>query len=487
MAKAKLAALLGFVVSLSIPSCSASSLKAPEFESHKGELTFTAYSGPTVAKKASGNTNPNTVTRENMVKLKEAGFDRLIALYEGGTGLTGADTYETIIKRSEVAEKDALAVLEAMEGLDLKYYVRDWSFYGLVRNYVKNTDPIIDTEEEYEQVIAKMFDENNQYINHPNYGGNFCHDEPYYNELEQIAIQVKLFKKYMALRGKDDASLIVNLYNDTVGMEALNGHSYEEYVDRYFELIAPQLGYVSYDYYPLMSSYYAGSYIKNTYLNNLYIIAKKCKETGIELRTFLQCIGNSTGMRDLAGIGDLRLQIYSEMAFGSRDFIYYEYANTNPQSGTGYGLFDLQNDVYNWTYDAAKTVNNEVHAFEDAYLSYNWDGIMYYNANPDFENIAFTYLEGEAITNHPRVSFKSATQDTIMGTFKNEKGDDAFMLVNFTDAYQNKTSKVTLHFNKARGLLTYRLGQRVLIKLPASRNYTFELYPGEGRFIIPIK
>ena len=68
MAKAKLAALLGFVVSLSIPSCSASSLKAPEFESHKGELTFTAYSGPTVAKYLADNDFKNLSGKE----IKEA-------------------------------------------------------------------------------------------------------------------------------------------------------------------------------------------------------------------------------------------------------------------------------------------------------------------------------------------------------------------------------------------------------------------------------
>lgn len=487
MNKLKIASLLGIIATLAIPSCTAENLKVPTFESHKGELTFTAYSGPTLEKIASGNTNIRTATREHMQKLVDAGFNKIIALYDGATAATGADTYETVELRSAKAERDALILLEAMEGLDLKYYVRDWSFYGLVKNYLKGTDPIIDTEEEYDRIIAKMFDENNQYIHHPNYGGNFCHDEPYYHELEDIAIQVKLFKKYMAERGEEDADLIVNLYNDTVGFEALDGHSYEEYVDQYFRLIAPQLGHVCFDYYPLVSSYYAGSYIKSTYLNNLNIIAKKCKEQNIELHSFLQSIGNWTGMRDLAGIGDLRLQVYTEMAFGSRDFIYYEYGNTRSVTDTGYALLNLQNGEYNWTYEAAKQVNNEVHAMEDAYLSYKWDGIMYRNASEEYENIGFTYIDDDAIKNHPRVAIKSATEDTIMGTFKNENGDDAFMLVNYTDAYQNKTSKVTLKFKNARGLLTYRLGQKVVIKLPASRTYTFELYPGEGRFIIPIK
>ena len=50
-----------------------------------------------------------------------------------------------------------------------------------------------------------------------------------------------------------------------------------------------------------------------------------------------------------------------------------------------------------------------------------------------------------------------------------------------------KNSEVTLNFKDAKGLLMYRLGQKVIVKLPKSGDYTFKLYPGEGRFIIPLK
>ena len=195
-------------------------------------------------------------------------------------------------------------------------------------------------------------------------------------------------------------------------------------------------------------------------------------------------------MRDLVSIGDLRLQIYSAMAFGSHEFIYYEYANdhTYGDENGGFALFNIETEEYNWTYDAAKIVNNEVRSFEDAYLSFNWDGVMYKNADPMFDNPAFSYLDGDALTSHDRVKFVNVEQDTFMGTFKHkETGDDAFMVVNYTDPYFGLNDEVTLEFEGADALLMYRLGQKMIVELPSSGKYTMKLYPGEGRFIIPLK
>ena len=125
---------------------------------------------------------------------------------------------------------------------------------------------------------------------------------------------------------------------------------------------------------------------------------------------------------------------------------------------------------------------------EDAYLQYNWDGVMYKNGDEEEQNVCFTYLENDAYKTHPRVGFKKVSEDTLLTTFKHkETKDDAFMLVNWSNPYDKKNSEVTLNFKDAKGLLMYRLGQKVIVKLPKSGDYTFKLYPGEGRFIIPLK
>ena len=69
---------------------------------------------------------------------------------------------------------------------------------------------------------------------------------------------------------------------------------------------------------------------------------------------------------------------------------------------------------------------------------------------------------------------------------KDSEGNDAFMLLNYTDPYFDLDNRVTIEFKDADALLMYRLGQEMIVPLKNGK-YTFELYPGEGRFIIPIK
>lgn len=158
--------------------CKNKEVSVPEF-SGAGGVNFTAYAAPTVERKVDG------LTEEHYKKLSEAGFNKAVALYEGASTARGSDTYETIAKRSEKAQADALAALNLAEKYGVKYYVRDWSFYGLGKNFKDIT-----TKEQFEKVISKMFDENNAYIKHSAYGGNFGFDEPDIKEIQPIFIPI---------------------------------------------------------------------------------------------------------------------------------------------------------------------------------------------------------------------------------------------------------------------------------------------------------
>lgn len=467
----------------SVSGCESKGYSVPTFEKGQG-ISFTAYAGPTVANWAGNNNNPSTLTDEHYKKVAEAGFNKVIALYEGASSARGNDIYDTIQKRSVKASSDALEALALAEKYNIKYYVRDWAFYGLTTNFV---DEGVVGQEQYKKIIDAMFDSNNAYIKSPAYAGNFGHDEPSYEVLEKIAYQIDDYNACMAKAGVK-GEMMLNLNPCYVGGTSLsgNGKTYLDYVDYYFSEIAPKLGYVSYDYYPFIKDSFDGSYLRETYLYNLELMARHCKGTNIELRTFLQCQGDFTGLRDMSSLADLRFQINAEMAFGSRDIIYYTYVNENSASHGEFALLDYTTGEYNWTYDLAKKANNEAHAMEDAYSAYVWDGVMFHNASELYDNQSFANLV-DPLTSHPRVSFVSSDQDSLLTSFKGKKdGSDAFMLLNYTDPYFKKNDTVTLHFNNAKALLMYRFGQKMIVNLPVSGDYTFVLYPGEGRFIIPL-
>ena len=185
-------------------------------------------------------------------------------------------------------------------------------------------------------------------------------------------------------------------------------------------------------------------------------------------------------MRNLDNIGDLRFQIYSGMAFGVREFSYYTYSSavneTNYTSNDGYSLYDYKTGEYTWVYDAAKQVNNEVHAMEDAYMAYEWAGTMFKNANEMVDNQLFANLTSPMESNDRMVSV-SCTQDVMAGVFtaKDEKSTakDAFMIVNVTDPSEKLDNEVTVEFKNASSLLMYRLGEKKVVPLGRDGRYTF--------------
>lgn len=486
MKQTKIAAVALAVMFLpALAGCKGGEVSVPDFTS-EGGVRFTAYAAPTVKKKVDG------LTEEHYQKLSEAGFNKAVALYEGSSAARGNDTYETIVKRSEKAQADALAALNLAEKYGIKYYVRDWSFYGLGKNFKDIT-----TKEQFETVISKMFDENNAYIKHSAYGGNFGFDEPDIKEMETIVWQAELYNEYVAKNG-NGGELFVNLLpayvgDNTVSLDPEKQTTYTEYVDYYFENIAPLLRYVSYDYYPFKVTGNGKKYVRNTYYYNYEMMAERCKKGDYELRAFVQAKGDFTGTRSLCGVGDLRFQIYSGMAFGCREFTYYTYSSevneTNYTTEDGYSLYDLNTGKYTWLYDAAKTVNNEVHAMEKAYAAYDWEGVMYKNADEMYENQLFANLDSP-LESHEKIAIQACTQDTLVGTFtandESNANKHAFMLVNAADPSADKDDEVTLKFNGAKSLLMYRLGQKIVVPLSKEGTYTFKLYPGEGRFVIPL-
>ncbi len=456
-----------------------SNVTVPKFEKSDG-VKFTAYAGPTTGNWNGVSDNVDTLTDEHYQKLAEAGFNKVIALYEGASSEIGTDTYDTIRKKSEKASEDAMKALALAEKYGLKYYVRDWSYYGLSKNFEDIT-----TREQYERIISGMFDENNEYIKSSAYCGNFGDDEPSTDKLEKIKWQVELYNEQMAKNGVTNAETLVNLNPNYVGESSL-GTSYREYIDKYFELLAPILKYVSFDFYPLRADSSKGSLLRTTYLANLEMLAYRCKGTDVELRGFVQTVGDYTGLRDMTGIADIRFQVYTNMAFGAKEITYYEYGNFRGQEEGNFALFNLKDGTYNWTYDLVKKVNNEAHKMQDAYLNFDYDGIMCFSSlDEGVINTNFRSVEHK-LASHDRIVSVEIENDAIMGAFKDDNGNDAFMLVNYTDPYFDLDNRVTIKFNDAKALLMYRFGEEVLVPLGRDGSYTFELYPGEGRFIIPL-
>lgn len=480
------------------------------------QIDFTAYAPVTVENwGGSWTSNPNLVTDEQYRYMAEAGFTKSLGLYEGRAGDTGLTSNQKV-------EKDSLAVLAVAEKYGIKYYALNERFYNFVRpdinidffdltlsngKYYNNSGEEVTAfysylylkpnwKELYRVKLAEMFNQDTQYIDSVVYGGNFAVDEPalpelidgewYYGELEQIYYQLSIYNKYMSLNSKYGGEAYVNLlpygyvYNET-------RERYDAMLDYYFKNLAPLLGYVCYDHYPLMDSGMA--YISQTHLLNLEIMANYCKQYGVELRSFVWAKTESTGHRALICANDLRLQIYANLAFGAKEIPYYTYFNYYaPGENGGNSLIDCQTGKRTKAYYWAKEVNNEVHSLEKAFLNFKWEGTTYFDEGPQSPQLSI--LE-TSLSSHHRLKNIYAETDVLVGLFSDEDGKngatDGFMVLNYADPFyaaSGETKNVVLTFDDATHALVYKDGKQYLAEL-TDGVLSLYLEAGEGVFVVP--
>jgi hypothetical protein len=483
------------------------------------KIDFTAYAPITVENwGGSWTKNPNLITDEQYRYLAEAGFTKSLALYEGRSGDSG-------LTSNEKAEKDALLALEYAEKYGIEYYVLNELFYNFVRadinleffDLTKEGGTYYNASGEevawydaykylksnwmelYKGKMSKMFDENTAYIDSPAYGGNFASDEPplpvfengewYYGELEQLYYQLILYNQYMEENSLYGGEAYVNL----LPYESLNADNrarYDAMLEYYFKNIAPILGYVCYDQYPLNNYNYAS--VSATHLLNLEMMANYCKEYDTELRTFLWSKTTETGHRAVIGANDLRFQAYAALAFGAKEMPYYTYFNYYANgSETGCdSLIDCHTGERTPLYYWAKEVNNEIHSFEDAYLNFKWESSMYFDAGT--KNQQFSLLE-TSLSSHERLTEIQANADILVGVFSDEDGKngatDGFVVMNYSDPYyaaKDKSDNVVISFAEATHVLVYKDGKQYVAEL-TNGELSVYLEAGEGMFVVPFQ
>ncbi len=412
--------------------------------------------------------------------MSEAGFTKALALYEGRNG---GSTMEGM---NEKANGDALQALEYAEKYGIDYYVLHAYFY----NFYRQDEATTYDEATYIELLESIFSGENPYLDHAAFAGHFAADEPNLNgELERVYEQVRLYNEIMQKYAENGGEAYVNL----LPYEGVNANvrvKYEAYLAYYFEYIAPLLGYVSYDHYPLN---YTGegdtwqNVISETHLLNLELMANLCKANGVELRTFVwaRTADSSSGHRAVQSANDLRFQIYSNLAFGATEMSYFTYCSYYEKgNGSNSSLIDCQTgeraDVYYW----AQEVNNEVHALEDAYLNFTWDSVTVYDVGETSTQLSL--LEKDVLLKES-ISSVSSNADLLIGNFVGKKnGEDGFMVVNYTDPYGAlDAATVTLTFKNATKVALYFGGEKSVVEL-VDGVCTLTLEAGAGAFIVPL-
>lgn len=328
---------------------------------------------------------------------------------------------------------------------------------------------------------------------HPALWGNSLMDEPAADSFPTLG---KMMDSY---HSKTNGKMAyVNLYPAYANEEQLgtqadwfaftdtykNISSYQKHVNAYVESIDSD--YISVDIYPLMErkdgrkttgeSY---KYTYDTWLKNLDILAKACRETNRDLWVITQATGlpyEGSNVTRIADEADFRWQAYTSISFGAKAIIHACYQN---------GWWDENSHLVTREgertplYYYAQTVNKEMKDISDAYMKYDNTGTYVHNAYKE----PHTSVAISKPATNPLSKLKSS-ETLLVGCFEEKEGEGAaFTMVNMTEISDNKTASATFKLEGASEVTVYTAGVPSALNPDGSGVYSLSLDSGEGVFV----
>ena len=306
-------------------------------------------------------------------------------------------------------------------------------------------------------------------------------DEPYWSTMERVA---ELYAEHIAKYGADGLAPFGNLFPNSA-TSTFEGHSYKEYVERWAELVLSQVPeenrWLSIDLYPLEERN-GMPVMRSNWLGCIETAALQAQKSNCKVHFFIQATEhyNYRAVKE----EDIRFQFYVNMAFGVQGFSYFTYADSVLDDFELSCVSRLESGKIHDTYYMAQTVNNEIKKFDHVYLNYEWQGTMAVlgKNNEDGYNLNFDGLTASLETLELCKRW-DATEDALIGVFKDKDGNDALIVTNFTDPANLQSNLVRFDFKDVSKVRIYRGGVAYDYEVVNNR-LDVELAPGEGVFII---
>ena len=186
-----------------------------------------------------------------------------------------------------------------------------------------------------------------QVKDHPALYGYFLKDEPVCSGFPELAAWADKIR-----RADSSHLLYLNLLPSYVDSAAL-GCSYREYVRRFIEEV--KLPLVSFDNYPVTTDG-----VRQTWYENLEIVADESSKAGLPFWAF--ALSTSHASYPLPTLASLRLQMYTNLAYGAQGLQYFTYWNPGTETWNFHDAPINLEKKRTAVYDLVKTVNAELQA-----------------------------------------------------------------------------------------------------------------------------
>lgn len=264
-------------------------------------------------------------TLENYRDIKEAGFTHNLSFPAGEQDIENSFGYAT------------------QAGLKILLYVdRTWT-----------------SEEEMNARVQR-------YKNHPALFGYYVYDEPSQDKFPEVAQWVR------NIRAIDSTHVCyVNLFPN------IQNPIYEEYVNNFINQVPVEM--LSFDNYPVLGENDSSTvrWFRPDWYENLEIISAASRQAGMPFWAFALAtahtikIGNDpVSVYPIPTLADLRLQVYSNLAYGAQGIQYFTYFTPTGEGDTFHdGPFYKGNKTK--TYYTVKEMNAEIKALSGVFFDSN--------------------------------------------------------------------------------------------------------------------
>jgi hypothetical protein len=199
-----------------------------------------------------------------------------------------------------------------------------------------------------------------RFMNHPALAGYFLRDEPHRSEFEELG---KWVKRIQAVDAKN--LCYINLLPSFAQPKQLGTSTYQEYITDFYATVPTQV--VSFDNYPVLQTP-SGRILRKDWYENLEIVAAEARRLNKPLWTF--ALTTAHGDYPIPTMGELKVQVYSGLAYGAQAIQYFTYWTPLNQTQYVYHHGPITGIKYQRTevYDRVRAINQEIQPLSGIFL-----------------------------------------------------------------------------------------------------------------------
>lgn len=311
-------------------------------------------------------------------------------------------------------------------------------------------------------------------------------DEPLESVMGKLGNYARIFNNVYA---GTDAVFHVNLLPSYGAPFVSGGFDYESYLERYCETVLSEVAgtkWLMVDSYPVMSN----GELWSSYLFDLLMLKTYALEYGAFSQLSILSTATEASMNARTpDKEEMATEAFTALAFGMDGLAWYTYSTPRlPEDADGKAPVKLDGTKTEHYYDL-KAVNDALKAFGHVYKCFEWRGVI---LNGRKQTAAMNFIKRNTNVNEwvldpsDTKSLKSVAckDDYIIGVMKDARGNDGFMVVNYSDKKTHANINMEFEFTNINYLRVYKNGTMEDLSV-ADNKITLPLQYGEGAFIIP--